>query len=471
MKKFIFAILFSLVSIATTHAQEETPNDRAMLVLDASGSMWGQIDGVNKIVIARNVIGELMENWDPNVHLGFSAYGHRLEGDCGDIETLVAPGPDTGGQIVDQVNAINPKGKTPLSAAVIAAAEELGYQQSKSTVILVSDGVENCEMDPCAVGRALEENGVDLTVHVVGFDVAEEEQAGLVCLAENTGGSFFSAADADGLTGALNQVTAEVTEYPAEAVYVIIDKSGERYQNDVTWYVYPVDENGTAASDYVFATVNDVMYLRQPPGRYLVQAGVGQSVRGEQIIEVLDGESREHEIDLRAGTFYFSSLIMDDMPVTRGDVYWYVYPYNEDGSLGYSAYSNIGHRVTAELPPGRYQIQSRHFDAHMTADIVSRAGEEENVAIDFNAGYVHFIPTLNGSPTTSDVYWYIYPLNEDGSIGSSAASNVGNGEFYFTLNAGTYQLRATHNGMESRVDFEIIPGETVDHPVPFASEN
>ena len=34
-----------------------------MLVFDVSNSMWGQIDGVSKIEIAREVIGDLLTEW------------------------------------------------------------------------------------------------------------------------------------------------------------------------------------------------------------------------------------------------------------------------------------------------------------------------------------------------------------------------------------------------------------------------
>lgn len=38
---------------------QESPS--AIPVLDASGSMWGQIDGTAKITIAQDVIGRLLE--------------------------------------------------------------------------------------------------------------------------------------------------------------------------------------------------------------------------------------------------------------------------------------------------------------------------------------------------------------------------------------------------------------------------
>src|SRR5690606_22900938 len=78
------------MSIAPTSAAEDV-----VIVYDASGSMWGQIDGVSKIELAREVMADLVTGWSDGTNLGLVAYGHRSEGDCGDIETLIEPGRST----------------------------------------------------------------------------------------------------------------------------------------------------------------------------------------------------------------------------------------------------------------------------------------------------------------------------------------------------------------------------------------
>ncbi|MCF6315239.1 MAG: VWA domain-containing protein [Marinosulfonomonas sp.] len=139
-------------------AQEKS---RAILVLDASGSMWGQIDGKAKITIAQEVIGELLQSLPADQELVLTVYGHRHKGDCSDIETVILTGGDTRDAIRAAVNAITPKGKTPLSAAVIQAAEALKYTEERAAVILISDRRETCDLDPCEVGRSLEVARID----------------------------------------------------------------------------------------------------------------------------------------------------------------------------------------------------------------------------------------------------------------------------------------------------------------------
>ena len=200
--------------LATGFGSTQATAQDVMVVYDASGSMWGQIDGVTKIEIAREVLGDLVNQWSADTNLGLVAYGHRREGDCGDIETVIAPQPISPATFTEAVNAINPLGRTPLSAAVEHAAEELVYLENPATVVLISDGIENCEADPCALASHLEERGIAFTTHVIGFDVASEEYAQLSCIAENTGGIFVPASNAGELADALAEVKQVIEEAP-----------------------------------------------------------------------------------------------------------------------------------------------------------------------------------------------------------------------------------------------------------------
>ena len=210
---------WALALMTLTQAAVAADREQVMLVLDASGSMWGQIEGRSKVEIARAAVADLVQTWKPDADLGLVAYGHRRKGDCADIETLLPAAPLEAKAYLAKVNALNAKGMTPLSQAVIHAADALKAGERKATVILISDGEETCELDPCAVGQQLEARGVDFTAHVIGFDVPNPvHQAQLRCLAENTGGRYFNASDAASLEKALGQLAVASTEKPLPAV-------------------------------------------------------------------------------------------------------------------------------------------------------------------------------------------------------------------------------------------------------------
>ena len=211
------SLLVAALILATPGLAESPQPSQAMLVLDASGSMWGQIQGKPKIEIAREAVDTMLAGW-PGGQLGLMAYGHRRKGDCKDIELLQPVGDFDAAAIRGQVGKLQPRGMTPISDAVRQAAEQLKFTEQKATVILVSDGEETCSADPCALGAELEKLGVDFTAHVVGFDIEEgsRAQAQLQCLARNTGGQYVAARDAGELGEALGRV-AEAKPAPGPA--------------------------------------------------------------------------------------------------------------------------------------------------------------------------------------------------------------------------------------------------------------
>jgi len=233
MRSLVTVGFIALTSaLAPAALAQERPS--TILVLDASGSMWGQIDGVNKITIARDVVGDIVSDFPVDQNLGFVTYGHRERGQCADIETLVEPAHGTAAEIAGIVEGLNPRGMTPMTDAVITAAQALRHTEQAATVILVSDGIETCNPDPCAAARALEEAGVDFTAHVIGFDVRGEADALLQmqCIAEETGGRFLTADNAQELNEALREVTAA----PASGSFTFTaNLGGEEIGDETVW--------------------------------------------------------------------------------------------------------------------------------------------------------------------------------------------------------------------------------------------
>ena len=152
---------------------------------------------------------------DSQAEVGIVAFGHREKGNCADIEEIVPPRPFDPGLIQAAIANIQPKGKTPLSDGVRFAAQSQRFTEEKATVVILGDGRESCDKDPCAVAEELERLGVDLTVHAIAFDIADEEGTKqLQCFAQKTGGMFLPAADSADLVAALETVREEVAPAP-----------------------------------------------------------------------------------------------------------------------------------------------------------------------------------------------------------------------------------------------------------------
>jgi hypothetical protein len=180
-----------------------------LFVLDASGSMWGQVDGTAKIEIARKVLNDLIADLPDDVEVGLEAYGHNRKNDCTDIQ-MVAPVGSDRQTLVAAVAGLSPKGMTPLTESVRLAGAALKEKEGATSIVVVSDGKETCEGDPCTAASEIRASGTDLRIHVVGFDVTPDEAAQLNCIAENGGGKYFGAKNADELVKAFAEVKEEV---------------------------------------------------------------------------------------------------------------------------------------------------------------------------------------------------------------------------------------------------------------------
>ena len=210
--RWIVLALFFVMCLGAPPAMAQSP--RTIIVMDGSGSMWGQIDGRPKLEIARETVGNVLAQVPAEQEIGLLAYGHREKGNCGDIELVVPPASGTGAAISQAVNGMRFLGKTPLSDAVRQAAEALRYTEDAATVVLVTDGLETCNADPCALANELEQAGLNFTAHVIGLGLSQAESAQVSCLATGTGGRYFDAADADGLAEALLETVASSEPLP-----------------------------------------------------------------------------------------------------------------------------------------------------------------------------------------------------------------------------------------------------------------
>ncbi|RUU75929.1 VWA domain-containing protein, partial [Mesorhizobium sp. M7A.T.Ca.TU.009.01.3.1] len=182
--------------------------NKVIIILDASGSMWAQIDGKPKLEIARESLRTVLQSVPTDDDIGFMAYGHREKGSCDDIQLIVPPQAGSGSAISAAADSLKFLGKTPLTAAVKQAAEALKYTEDKATVVLITDGLETCGGDPCALGKELEASGVDFTADVVGFGLTVDEGRQIACLADNTGGKYIQASDEKALQEALAETVA-----------------------------------------------------------------------------------------------------------------------------------------------------------------------------------------------------------------------------------------------------------------------
>ena len=172
--------------------------------------MWGELpDKSRKVSAARQVLNDFVAGDFDGYDLALRAYGHRREGDCRDSELVVPFGPPE--EAIAKVKAftkdLNPLGKTPISYSFRQALAD--FDGRPGEIILISDGIETCDEDPCALVRAWQEQDVQIKVHVVGLGLDAKAKTAMQCIAEAAGTEYRDAESATTLAEGLKQIQEE----------------------------------------------------------------------------------------------------------------------------------------------------------------------------------------------------------------------------------------------------------------------
>jgi hypothetical protein len=191
------------------------------LILDASGSMKKKLEGKRtRMDVAREVLHKVVDQLPAGTEAALRVYGHRLpskphDRSCADIELIVPFGVLDRDRLHDVVDAINPRGETPIGRSLVLMSGDFGDTPGRKFAILVTDGEDSCDSDPddqfypLKVVDLIHGAGIDLTVNIVGFAIGEQTTRDFLAkLAGTTGGSYYDAGSSDALTEALDAAFA-----------------------------------------------------------------------------------------------------------------------------------------------------------------------------------------------------------------------------------------------------------------------
>ncbi|HUR38775.1 MAG TPA: VWA domain-containing protein [Planctomycetota bacterium] len=210
-----------------THALNDSSN--FMIILDASGSMREEIDGKEKFDIAKDVIDAIVKRLGEGARIGLRVYGHRVpsldEKADTDSELVVPVGPLNAATFMGKVRSLKCKGKTPLTHSLMETIGDVAKVDTELDLvtILLTDGGESTRgSKPYEAAAKLAASRKGMKVHVVGFDINEDDwKEQLEKTAAAGQGQYFHVKKSSDLLSALQLVTVGSTDY------VLKDKTGK----------------------------------------------------------------------------------------------------------------------------------------------------------------------------------------------------------------------------------------------------
>ena len=154
-----------------------------------------------RIVTAKQATIDVMQRLPKDVGTGLVVVDQ-----CpGGARNLGRFSPNQRDQMIGRLKQLTPHQGTPLADGLLQGGELADGVTRQSTILLVSDGEENCGGDPCFVARNLKRKKPHLKINVI--DIGGTGAAN--CAAELTGGKVYTVSNAKELNVGIERATQE----------------------------------------------------------------------------------------------------------------------------------------------------------------------------------------------------------------------------------------------------------------------
>jgi Ca-activated chloride channel family protein len=214
------------------------PTTRILFLVDGSRSMTDAWAGGNKMAAAREVIGRIVDTLStvPDLEMALRLYGHRSyqgDYDCQDSRLEVAFRPGNAKAIKDVMAGVRPKGITPIAYSLAQSAIDFPAEPgARNIIILITDGVESCDRDPCREVELLRQKNLLLRAFVIGLAVEPSKHDAFNCI-----GEFVNASGKRELNLAMERALQKVLSRTILQVD-LMDDHGKAGETDVPMSFY-----------------------------------------------------------------------------------------------------------------------------------------------------------------------------------------------------------------------------------------
>ena len=251
MKQFL--LIAAIFFTPFIYGQEKLT--RILFILDASNSMNAKWDTQTRLEAAKELLAQAVDSLKgtPNLEIALRVYGHQSPitatyQDCNDTKLEIPFGADNFDKVKSRIKSIEAKGTTPIARSLEAAAEDFPDQKSRNIIILITDGLEACDNDPCVIAKKLKDKGVKVTPFVIGLGMDLSYLEKFNCI-----GEYADAETKDAFRNVLKNVVSKALLNTTVQIN-LNDISKQPKETDVTLFLY---ESGTKNLKYTFVhTIN-----------------------------------------------------------------------------------------------------------------------------------------------------------------------------------------------------------------------
>jgi Ca-activated chloride channel family protein len=229
----VLLFLGALAGRAQNVPLEKPKVTRILFLLDASGSMMAPWEGQPRWNVAKRMLGKMVDSLNayPNLELGLRVYGHQFpnaDKNCQDSRLEVPFAPRNAKAIKDKLTSLKAQGNTPITYSLEQSANDFPTDKSsRNVLLLITDGLESCNRDPCAASIALQRKHVFLKPFVIGIGAERDFGKQLECL-----GQYYNAAEVKTFRTVMDDVIAKTLSKTTVAVN-LTDEGGKPVETNV----------------------------------------------------------------------------------------------------------------------------------------------------------------------------------------------------------------------------------------------
>ncbi len=290
--------------------------NRILFLLDGSGSMKEQWQNANRFEVAKRILFNIIdsvERKNPNVEFAVRVFGHqspREQKNCTDSKLLIPFAKSNAAKVKAVMPTLSPKGMTPIAYSIAQAVNDFPVDdKSLNSIILITDGNENCNGNPCEAAAALIDKRITLKPFIVGLDILPEFAKKFDCV-----GTFYNPKDEHSIYGTVGIIIQQTLNTTTTQIN-LLDHNGNPTITNIPFTLYD-----HASQKIMYNFVHnldtkgnpDTIFL-DPVGMYDIEVHSTPSVR-KNSIELTPGRHNIIAIDVPLGSLVFAGNAAADAP-------------------------------------------------------------------------------------------------------------------------------------------------------------
>jgi Ca-activated chloride channel family protein len=254
-----FILLAQSANLIAQPKKDEPRTTRILFILDGSQSMLTEWESGTKMTVAQELLSDLVDSLADlsHVEMALRVYGHQKPvppQDCSDTKLEVPFSKKNTQKIKSKLRSIRPKGTTPIAHSLELSISDFPKStECRNIIILITDGIESCDGDPCAVSLRLQKSGIILKPFVIGIGLDDRYKETFDCV-----GRYYNAGNEDRFKEILEVVVSQALNSTSVQVNLLNSDNQPKESNaNMTFY-------DTFSGEMLYNFIHTLNYMGNP---------------------------------------------------------------------------------------------------------------------------------------------------------------------------------------------------------------